>query len=324
MENQSSNFSKGALRLPAFLRRKSWELHGKHVMITGGSSGIGKQLAIASVKMGGSVSILARNDERLLSAKAEIEQCISHPSSASVLCVTIDVAAPFEDVNNAVTYAEKLLGPVYLLANSAGYCRAGAFEDLTMDDFHDMMRINYLGSVQVSRCVVDGMKSRRDGRILFISSDAGLGGVFGYTAYSATKFALRGLAEALSMELKPYRVTVTVSFPPDTDTPGFAIENEDRPDETRLISEAAGVCSAETVARACLSDTMNGRFMSTVGREGYFQALLCAGTTPVKSAFELVFQVCIMGLLRLMAIFQLNKFDRIVLGCAENRRKRTE
>ena len=86
--------------------------------------------------MGGRVSILARNDERLLSAKAEIEQCISHPSSASVLCVTIDVAAPFEDVNNAVTYAEKLLGPVYLLANSAGYCRAGAFEDLTMDDFH--------------------------------------------------------------------------------------------------------------------------------------------------------------------------------------------
>ena len=63
------------------------------------------------------------------------------------------------------------------------------------------MRVNYIGAVQMTQCVVKGMKSRNEGKILFISSDAGLCGVFGFTSYSATKFALRGLAEALAMEV---------------------------------------------------------------------------------------------------------------------------
>ena len=139
------------------------------------------------------------------------------------------------------------------------------------------MQVNYIGAVQMTQCVVKGMKSRNEGKILFISSDAGLCGVFGFTSYSATKFALRGLAEALAMEvlniifsirwynigkkifiwqLKPYNVTVTVSCPPDTETPGFVDENKDKPDETRLISETAGLCSAESVANSSLLDTL--------------------------------------------------------------------
>jgi 3-dehydrosphinganine reductase len=72
------------------------------------------------------------------------------------------------------------------------------------------------------------MKQRKFGRILFVSSQAGQIGIFGYTAYSATKFALRGFAEALQMELKPYGIYVTLSYPPDTDTPGFKEELKDK------------------------------------------------------------------------------------------------
>ena len=88
-----------------------------------------------------------------------------------------------------------------------------------------MMRINYLGSVFCTKSVIDSMKSRKFGRIVFVSSQAGQIGIFGYSAYSATKFALRGFAEALQMEVKPYGVYVTVAYPPDTDTPGLKEEN---------------------------------------------------------------------------------------------------
>ena len=64
-----------------------------------------------------------------------------------------------------------------------------------------MMQVNYIGAVQVTHCIVPGMKGRREGKIVFVSSQAGLSGIFGFTAYSASKFALRGLAEALAMEV---------------------------------------------------------------------------------------------------------------------------
>ena len=74
-------------------------------------------------------------------------------------------------------------------------------------------------------------------------------GLFGYTAYAASKFAIRGFAEALEMELKPYNITVTVSFPPDTDTPGFKEEEKGKPKETKLISAAAGLFKPDVVAK---------------------------------------------------------------------------
>lgn len=87
------------------------------------------------------------------------------------------------------------------------------------------MRVNYIGGVYCTRAVVKSMKERKFGRILFVSSQAGQIGIFGYSGYSASKFALRGFVEALQMELKPFNIFVTLSFPPDTDTPGFKEEN---------------------------------------------------------------------------------------------------
>lgn len=104
---------------------------------------------------------------------------------------------------------------------------------------------------------------------------------------------------------------MTVSFPPDTDTPGFAEENKDKPEETRLISEAAGLFSPETVAKALLDHSLvifspltflqlsitvfipmqKGKFISTVGFEGFLQSTVCAGMSPVTSFFDLLIQV---------------------------------
>ena len=69
------------------------------------------------------------------------------------------------------------------------------------------------------------MKKRQFGRICFVSSQAGQLGIFGFTAYSGSKFAIKGLCEALQMEVKPYNISITIAYPPDTDTPGFKEEN---------------------------------------------------------------------------------------------------
>lgn len=122
--------------------------------------------------------------------------------------------------------------------------------------FQGMIDINYLGAVYATRCVLPSMKARKKGKITLVSSIGGLTGLYGYTAYSGSKFALRGFAEALQMEVKPYNISVTLSFPADTDTPCFEEENKTKPLETRLISETAGVLQPDQMARVMFEDTL--------------------------------------------------------------------
>lgn len=81
-------------------------------------------------------------------------------------------------------------------------------------------------------------------------------GIFGYSAYASTKFALRGLAETLAMEVAPYNISVTLNLPPDTDTPGFAVEELTKPLETKLISEGGGPMAPEIVAEQLMLDAL--------------------------------------------------------------------
>jgi short-subunit dehydrogenase len=91
------------------------------------------------------------------------------------------------------------------------------------------------------------------GYIVNVSSIAGFIGLFGYTDYSASKFAIIGFSEALRSELKRYGITVSVLCPPDTDTPGFHEENKTKPEETKAISGSAKLMQPDEVARALLS-----------------------------------------------------------------------
>lgn len=81
-------------------------------------------------------------------------------------------------------------------------------------------------------------------------------GVFGLSGYCCTKFALRGLAESMSMELAPYGISVTLAVPPDTDTPGLANEELTKPLECKLISSTAGVMQPEVVAQQMMNDAL--------------------------------------------------------------------
>ena len=105
------------------------------------------------------------------------------------------------------------------------------------------------------------------------ASLAGLIGVFGYTDYSASKFALVGFSEALRSELKAYNITVSVLCPPDTDTPGLAIENRTKPEETRAIAAAAKVMSPDAVADALIRGMARRTFLIIPGVDGRLSVL---------------------------------------------------
>ena len=142
------------------------------------------------------------------------------------------------------------LGPVDIVVCSAGQARPGYLQELDADLFRSMMDVNYFGTVNVVREVVPAMIERRGGSVVGVSSAAGLVGVFGYTAYAPTKFAVRGFLESLRGELLPYGIHVGCSFPPDTDTPQLADENRYKPKETKEISGTIKPLSAERVRRA--------------------------------------------------------------------------
>ncbi|VCW68617.1 unnamed protein product, partial [Gulo gulo] len=288
--------------------------------VTGGSSGIGKCIAIECYKQGAFITLVARNEDKLLQAKKEIEKHSINDKQV-VLCISVDVSQDYSQVENVIKQAQEKLGPVDMLVNCAGMSLSGKFEDLALCSLQRLMSVNYLGSVYPSRAVITTMKERRVGRIVFVSSQAGQLGLFGFTAYSSSKFAIRGLAEALQMEVKPYNVYVTVAYPPDTDTPGFAEENKTKPLETRLISETVSVCKPEQVAKQIVKDAIQGNFNSSIGSDGYMLSSLTCGMAPVTSITEGLQQVVTMGLFRTIALFYLGSFDSIVRRCMMQRAK---
>lgn len=172
------------------------------------------------------------------------------------------------------------------------------------------MNLNYLGAVKVTRAAVERMK--RGSRIAFVSSQAGQIGLYGYTAYSPSKAALRSFAEALQMELLPRGVYVSVSFPPDTDTPGLAEENKTKPTITKLISATSGVFSADAVSRSMIGGIRKGKFHIWFGLDGFMLNFLTTGMAPVHHLGTALVQVCTMSLCRLVSLFYLYDFNKLV------------
>ena len=221
----------------------------QHAVITGGSSGIGLCVAIALADRGcRHITLLARKKAQLNEAKRMVEEAAakSAKSTVTVRVVSVDVT-DFSSLQKEVKElcGNSKPGPPTLLFNCAGYAIPKAFEDLTTNDFRAQVECNYLGSVHVVKAFVPYMShpQHTGGNIILTSSMSGQAGTFGYSAYSPTKFALRGFAECMSMELaaKECNVNISLAYPPDTKTPGYEIENEMKPEECRLISESGGI-----------------------------------------------------------------------------------
>jgi 3-dehydrosphinganine reductase len=245
------------------MARKSFEQ--QHVVITGGSSGIGKAIALKLAQAGTNLSIIARTTSTLEAAKTELEAA-QISSGQRVLALMADVACVAE-VTAAIESAIAQLGPPDLLITAAGIAHPGHFRDLPLSVFEHTMAINYFGSLYSIKAVLPAMEQRRKGHIVLISSGAGIVGLYGYTPYSPSKFALRGLAESLRGELKEVGICVAIAYPPDTDTPQLAAENLTKPLATKRITAMAKTWSAEAVADAIIHGVEQKAFEITPGLE---------------------------------------------------------
>lgn len=185
------------------------------VVITGGSDGIGAEIArqLAAKEGAGLALVLAARDGSKLEQVAG--QCVA--LGAQALAVPTDVSDQ-DQCRRLVDAAVARFGRIDVLVNNAGRSAHALFEDVPdLGWYEELMRINLWGSVWCTQAALPHLKAAR-GRIVAVSSLAGLIGVPGRTAYSASKFALTGFFEALRAELKGAGVSVTIAYPGVVDT----------------------------------------------------------------------------------------------------------
>jgi 3-dehydrosphinganine reductase len=238
---------------------------GKSALITGGSSGIGLALAKNFVREGCNVTILSRQESILQSAVAEISS-VKPSSHLTVIPLQADVTK-HQELKSVLHAYTTQYGIPDIVVNSAGVSHPGTFTTLKPEIFHWMMDVNYFGTVNVLKELVPDMKTRRSGHIINISSMAGFLGIYGYTAYSASKFAVSGFTDALRSELKPYNIKVSIVFPPDTQTPQLEYEEKYKPFITKQVAGSAKLMSAEAVAAEIARRVARGNYIILPGFE---------------------------------------------------------
>ncbi|KAG5898109.1 hypothetical protein JTB14_027466 [Gonioctena quinquepunctata] len=231
-------------------------IRGKHVVITGGSSGIGKSVAIVAAQEGAHVTIIARNLDKLEKARDEIMRCCINDAQI-ISRISVDVSN-YEDIKDEMFKLEERISPIFMLVNCAGVAICGRVEDFTEREVKRLFDANFLGTFYPVKVILPKFKQRKEGIIVLTGSQVSLMGMYGYSIYSSFKFALRGFAESLYMESKSYGITVTLALPPDTDTPGYELENRSKPIETKLISAAATLAQPDEVAKNMMDDALKG------------------------------------------------------------------
>lgn len=184
------------------------QLKGKVALVTGGDKGIGRSIAIKLASMGAGVAITYRKaaDEAEKTLR-EIKQ-MGVPSTA----VRMNLGSP-EDIMSAVEHVRKELGGIDILINNAGVGYASEFLSMSPESWHAQINYDLTGPYLITREAVKDMISKGWGRVIFISSVAGIYGLDFLTAYSAAKAGLIGLAKSLAIELIKHNITVNVVAP---------------------------------------------------------------------------------------------------------------
>ena len=258
------------------------EFSGKNIIISGGSSGIGLALARQLAQRGANLTLLARRKDLLEEAAGLIEQEKASPMQR------VDVIAA--DVSNFHTLEQsidKSSQAFDILINSAGVAYPGLFLDMDPEIFKNVIDINYLGTVNLTKLIAPRMVNQKSGHIVNISSIGALLGIYGYTAYAPSKFAIRGFSHCLRAELEPLGIHVSVVYPPDTDTPQLAFERSRIPEITKKINEGGGMLSPEKVAATIIKGIEKKRFVIIPG----FQGKIIYQLAPLIDAFMYRFAV---------------------------------
>jgi NAD(P)-dependent dehydrogenase (short-subunit alcohol dehydrogenase family) len=172
--------------------------------ITGCSTGFGRELARHTLELGYPTVVTARNP-------AQVEDLVKgHEDNALVLKLDVTKA---EDIKNAIKAAEERFGRIDVLVNNAGIGYFGSFEESEMDEVRKMFEINVWGLANMTRAVLPTLRKQRSGTVVNISSQGGLVANPAVSFYTATKFSVEALSEALSKEVAPLGIKVLIVEP---------------------------------------------------------------------------------------------------------------
>jgi len=185
-----------------------FELTGRSALITGGSRGIGKAIASGFARAGAELFLCSRKEEELRTAAEEIRA----QTGARVEYAVADMAKR-DDVGRLAALAVERFGKIDVLVNNAGWNIPQPIDEIRDEDWDYLLELNITSCMALARALVPGMKERRWGRVIHISSIMGLASTPARTAYSAPKAALIGMAKASALELGPFGITVNCIAP---------------------------------------------------------------------------------------------------------------
>jgi len=243
------------------------KISGSVAVITGAASGIGRALAQNLARGGAQLALADLNPAGLEETRRLVGSAV-----ARTYAVDVSKASAVEDFSREV---ERDFGRASLLINNAGVALMGRFNEVSLEDMAWLMQINFWGVVYGCRFFLPLLEREPDAHIVNVSSVFGLIGPPGQTAYSASKFAVRGFSESLREELSLTGVKVTSVHPAGIATPiahsarsGGGVTPEARRDAEEYFKKVATI-TPEEAARVIVKGILAGKNRVLIGRDAY-------------------------------------------------------
>jgi len=224
------------------------DFKNKVVLITGASSGIGRESAIEFAKLGATIVLVSRRKDKLEQVANELKKF-----SVTTLICQCDVSKKDQVKEMSKIVLEKF-DSIDILVNNAGFAIYGSITDLSIDEIESQMETNYFGMIYCIKYFLPSMLDKKSGHIVNVASVAASFGLPGIASYCASKFAMLGFSEGLKHELKNTGVGITVVSPIMVKTNFF-----EHPSFEKMPTFSPTALSAKTVAKAILKAANSSR-----------------------------------------------------------------
>ncbi|KAL7275416.1 3-dehydrosphinganine reductase [Rhizina undulata] len=268
-----------------FWRKNKMPVDGRLVVITGGSQGMGKAVAMLMASKGANVAIIARDRAKLASAIADIEANAIRPREQQFLAVSADLSDAV-DARRALQEITNWGGPPDIVWTCAGAAVPGLFKDMDTAVLERQVRMNYFTVLHTAHAALNIMTSNPlpatspKRHIIFTASVMSFHSLAGYNAYSPSKAAIRSLADGLRQECLLYNIAVHCCFPATIISPGFEEEQKVKPEITKILEGSDDGQTPDQVAKACMDRLEKGQFLVVTSALGYLMRAAAWGGSP--------------------------------------------